>query len=134
MELSEGVHGHALLAITGKNAVQLVDILMGQAEGTTQSLGEMEQSCLEETGNIISGAFVNSWSNWLDIEIRPGVPQFVMQLPGAVLESVVADQALVGDEVLVAQTNFVLNDKAVEWVFMLFPAPSAMRLIEASCA
>ena len=93
----------------------------------------MEQSCLEETGNIIFSSFVNSWSTWLDIHIEPASPQYVFDLPEAVMASVIPEQALVSDEVFLAKTLFLLDDQWLEWVFFLLPAPSAMRLIESSC-
>lgn len=125
--------GHALLAVTQAHARQLVDLLMDQTEGTTTTLGEIEQSALLETGNIVSSSFVNSWSNWLELRVEPGAPSFVVDFPGAVMQSVITEQALAGDEVYLAKTDFVVNDRWLEWVFLLFPAPSAMRLIESSC-
>lgn len=133
MDLQEQMHGFAVLAMAEKDARQLVDILMGNPPGTVKELGELERSCLEETGNIISGSYVNSWSTWLEIEIEPYVPQFVHDLPGAILQSVLAEQALVGDEAFLSRTSFYINDQSLEWLFMLIPSPSAMRLIETSC-
>ncbi|MGB0714954.1 MAG: chemotaxis protein CheC [Phycisphaerae bacterium] len=133
MDLQEQMHGFAVLAMQETDARCLVDLLMQQSPGTTKEFGEIERSCLEETGNIISGSYVNSWSTWLEIEIEPYVPQFVNDLPGAILQGVLAEQALVGDEAFMARTNFFINDQSLEWLFMLLPSPSAMRLIETSC-
>ncbi len=132
-DLSHQMHGNALLAMNEENAAKLVDLLMEQPLGTTGSLGELERSCLEETGNIISGSFVNSWATWLDVMIEPSVPHFVCDLPAAVIESVLTDQALVGDEVFMARTDFLVGEHSLEWLFLLLPAPSSIRLIEMSC-
>jgi len=131
--LMEQLHGHTVLGMTEEHGKQLVDLLMGQPEGTTTELGEIEKSCLQETGNIISSSFVNSWSNWLDLHIEPASPQFIYDLPEAVMASLIPEQALVSDEVFLAKTFFLLDDQWLEWVFMLLPAPSAMRMIESSC-
>ncbi len=133
LALGEQLHGHALLCIPEQHALRLVDILMSQPAGTATEIGELEQSCLKETGNIISSSFTNSWSTWLDIRVEPGIPQFVFDLPAAVMESAFSEQALVGDEVFMARTDFIVDDQWLEWVFMLLPTPSAMRLIETSC-
>ncbi len=131
--LTEQLQGHTLLGMSQDHGKQLVDLLMGQPVGTTTQLGELEISCLQETGNIISSAFVNSWSNWLDIHIEPAPPQYIFDLPEAVMASLIPDQALVNDEVFLAKTLFLLDDQWLEWVFMLLPAPSAMRTIESAC-
>ena len=133
LPLREQLHGHTLLVMPFEHALQLVDILLGQEPWTTKEIGELEQSALEETGNIVSSAFVNSWAKWLDIRVEPGAPQFAFDLPGAIMESVVSEQALMSDDVFMAKTEFVISDQCVEWVFALLPAPSAMRLIETSC-
>lgn len=133
MPLGKQLHGHALLAIPLAHALRLVDLLFDQPPGTATELGEMERSALEETGNIIVGSFMNSWSTWLDMPIEPGVPRFVLDLPAAVLDIVLAEQAVVNDDVFMAQTDFVVDDQWLEWMFLLLPAPSGMRLIETSC-
>ena len=133
LSLGDQLQGNALLAIPEHHALRLVDMLMEQPTGTATAIDEMGRSALEETGNIIASAFVNSWSNWLDLNVEPTSPQFVLDVPQAVLQTVVAEQALIDDHVFMAKTDFLVNDQWIEWVFMLLPAPSAMRLIETSC-
>lgn len=133
LPLGNSLHGHALLCVPLPHAMNLVDLLMGQPAGTTTELGELERSALEETGNIIASSFMNSWANWLDISIEPKPPQFIVDLPSAVLDAVIAEQALIGDDVLLARTDFIVDEQWIEWVFMLLPSPSSMRLIESSC-
>ena len=116
--------------MTEENALHLCDLLLQQPVGTATEIGEIEQSCLEETGNIVSSSFMNGWSTWLDMEIAPGPPEYAVDLPEAVLDTLVAEQAAVSDEVFMARTDFVGGEKCLEWVFVFFPAPSAMRLIE----
>ncbi len=133
MSLTDQLHGHTLLGFRYDDACKLVDMLMGQPAGTTTALGEIEKSCLEETGNIIASAFVNSWSVWLDVKVKPGAPEFVVDLPSAVIATLVSEQALVSDEIFLTRTEFVVDGELLEWVFMLMPAPSALRLIQSSC-
>lgn len=125
--------GHTLLAVESEHARRLADILLDRPRGTTQEFGELERSCLAETGNILVSAFVNSWATWLDMRIEPSPPRFVYDLPHAVIQSALAEQALVADEAYVARTDFLVDDQWLEWVFMMLPSPSAIRLIEASC-
>lgn len=133
MELSGQLHGQALLVVSQEHAIKLVNLLLNGESDPVTEINDMARSCLEETGNIISGAFVNAWSTWLGVQVEPKVPQFVMDLPDAFVQSVLAEQVLVSDDVFMARTDFILDELALEWTFMLLPAPSAMRLIEASC-
>lgn len=134
LPLQGQVTGHTLLAMSEESGLRLADMLMGQPIGTSTELGELETSCLAETGNIVSSAFVNSWSRWLDVHVEPASPEFVRDLPAAVVASVVPEQARVSDEIFLARTSFLLGDERLEWVYLLLPSPSAMRLIETICA
>lgn len=132
LDLGAQINGHALLVMDDPNALRFADLILQQPAATTTTLGELEESALREGANIIASAFVNSWSNWLDIKIVPGAPQFVRDAPDAVIGSVLAEQAMVGDDVYLTQTDFIVDEQTVKWVFMLLPAPSAMRLIDSS--
>lgn len=128
--LVDHLKGYALLTMAESHARRLVNMLMGRDDRAPVTWDEVERSCMEETGNIIVSAYVNSWANWLDMSIDTESPQFALDLPGPIVEAVLADQATVGDDLLVARTDFVIDDTPLEFVFLLLPAPSAMCLIE----
>lgn len=134
MPISNHMHGHALLTMPKMHAQHLAALLTGETPNESDEISELAQSCLQETGNIIASSFLNSWSNWLDLQLEPGAPQFVVDMPEAVIASVVTEQALVGDDVYLARTDFVVDEHWLELVFILLPAPSAMRLVETACA
>lgn len=132
LELGSQLNGHTLMVLSEDTARKLVDILTQQEMGTTKELDEMARSCLEETGNIISSAFVNSWAKWLDIHTEPQPPQLHVDLMEAILSAVIVDQARVSDEVFMAKTSFSVDGKWLDWTYYLFPSPSSLRLIETS--
>ena len=49
-----------MLMYNPKMAYGFVDLLMGQPEGTTKALGEIESSALGELGNIMGSSFLNA--------------------------------------------------------------------------
>lgn len=132
--LVDQMHGHILMLMSMRKAGLLVDRLMGQPDGTTTEFGDMARSCLQETGNIISSAFINSWAKWLDIHCEPASPQVLVDLPESILESALIEQAQVGDEALLALTEFSVDGQWLEWELFVLPTPASLRLIEAFCA
>lgn len=132
LELGSQLNGHTLMVLSEDTARELVDILTQREIGTTKEIDEMARSCLEETGNIISSAFVNSWAKWLDIHTEPQPPQLHIDLTEAILSAVIVDQAAVSDEVFMAKTSFSVDGKWLDWAYYLFPSPSSLRLIETS--
>jgi chemotaxis protein CheC len=117
-----------------KTALQLVDVLLQVELGTTKTLDDTGKSCLQETGNIISSSFVNSWAKWLDITTEPGAPSLLVDMPEALFDAVLVEQAMASDDVLMAKTEFSVDGRWLEWDFYLLPTPASMRLIEASCS
>ncbi len=131
--LMDQMGGHTLMMMSMETAHRLVDILVGQTPGTTTELDEMGRSCLQETGNIISSSFVNSWAKWLDITTEPGAPNVLVDHPESIMQSVLVEQAMAGDEVFMAKTDFNVDGQWLEWEFYLLPAPASLRFIEAAC-
>jgi len=132
LELGSQLHGHTLMLLSEDTALKLVDILTQQELGTAKGIDEMARSCLEETGNIISSAFVNSWAKWLEIHSEPQPPQLHVDMLEAILATVVVDQAAVSDEVFMAKTSFSVDGRWLDWAYYLFPSPASLRLIESS--
>ncbi len=130
--LGSQMHGHTLMVMTQTTALELTDILTQQEPGTTQELNEMARSCLQETGNIISSSFVNSWAKWLDIHTEPAPPQLHVDMLEAILEVILVEQAMVGDEVFMAKTSFSVDGKWLDWTYYVLPSPASLRLIESS--
>ncbi len=134
LPLGAQMHGHSLLAMTVEHALRLCETLMGAAVGSLSELGELEQSCLCETGNIISSAFVNSWSSWLDLHVEPQSPQYLHDLPDAILNTMIAEQARTADEAYLTRTEFLVDEQPLEWVFILLPSTSGLKIIEMACS
>ncbi|MCG8408373.1 MAG: chemotaxis protein CheC [Phycisphaerales bacterium] len=132
LELGSQLHGHTLMVMSQPTALELVDILAQQEPGTTESLNDMARSCLQETGNIISSAFVNSWAKWLEIHSEPQPPFLHVDMLEAILETMLVEQALVSDEVFMAKTSFSVDGRWFDWEYYVFPSPSSLRLIECS--
>lgn len=132
-QLGDQLHGHALMVISLDAAKELVDVLTGAQPGTTTEIDELARSCLRETGNIISSSFINSWAKWLDIHTEPGPPQLKIDMLEAILQSVLVEQAMAGDEAFMSKSVFSVDGRTIEWDFYLLPTPSSIRLIEAIC-
>lgn len=133
LPLADSVQGHTLLTIPLKHAKQLAGLLIGTTDESSEDLSELELSALAETSNVLVSAYLNSWSKWLDLQLEPASPEIIIDLPGPILQSVLAAQASTSDSVFMARTDFMVDDHWLELMFLLLPAPSAMRLIESAC-
>jgi chemotaxis protein CheC len=123
------VNGHLMLLFTRFSALRVVDMLLEAPAGTTLGLDELGLSALAETGNVCGSSFLNALSDRTGLKIVPTTPVVVTDMAGAILQSVVTELYLNGDEVLMVETGF---NSEIPGHFLLMPDQESMaRLIAA---
>lgn len=121
--------GHLMLLFGKESACGLADLLMEQPAGTTKELDEIGISALAESGNVCGSAFMNAISDRTGLKVVPTTPAVVVDMAGAILEAVVTELYLNGDEVLVVETGF---NGGLPGHFLLMPDSDSMaRLVAA---
>jgi chemotaxis protein CheC len=135
-----GMHGdgqgHILLLMDGPVAQQVAGLMLGEAPDGISISDELAASALAEAGNVSCGAFMNSLgdSTALRLEVTP--PAVVEDMRGAIVDAVVAEIALLGDEALVIGTRFALSElDSLDVRFLVVPSPDTLdALLERSVA
>lgn len=121
--------GHLMLMFTQESGMRVVDMLMEMPPGSTTELDSLAMSALAELGNICGSSFLNALSDRTGLTIVPTTPAVVTDMAGAILESVVTELYLNGDEVLVVETGF---NGEIPGHFLLMPDQDSMaRLVAA---
>jgi len=82
--------GRTLLLLPEDNAHLLCDLLLRRPPGTSDTIGQLEESSLKEAGNILAGAYLNALSDFMGMMLLPSVPSLVVDLAGAVLTTAAA--------------------------------------------
>jgi len=77
--------GRILLWLPRKAAVELVDLLLRQAPGTTKVLNELGHSTIKETGNIMASAYLTGLCEFCGLLLMPTVPALLFDLSEAVM-------------------------------------------------
>ncbi|HWI64788.1 MAG TPA: chemotaxis protein CheC [Symbiobacteriaceae bacterium] len=123
------LNGHLMLLFTEQSGLRVVDMLMEMPPGTSLALDELAVSALAELGNICGSSFLNALSDRTGLTIVPTTPVVVVDMAGAILESVVTELYLNGDEVLVVETGF---NGEIPGHYLLMPDQDSMaRLVAA---
>ena len=121
--------GHLMLVHQPDVALAIIDMLLGNAPGTTGDLNEMEQSALGEMGNIIGSSFVNAIADALDLSLRPSPPEEILDMAGAILDVAFAEILQQSDDVIVAETNFGTSDRQARGTFLVIPSLNFLKVI-----
>lgn len=136
--------GHALLMLPPDGARKLARILlegMGEAVADEDEtvdparpfgLDDLAMSALKEVGNVTISAFLNELGMHLHDPVMPSVPQAVVEMAGAILDTVLVDLSLESDEVLAARAVFIEGYESIEGALLILPTrDSVTRLLDA---
>ena len=123
LEISGKANGHMVVIYEPDVAFDLIDLLLGQPNGTTKELSDMERSTLGEVGNIMGSFFLNYISDTTGHRFMPSPPAVMMDMAGAVLDATLANILAYSDETYVMETVFGTNDRQVSGTFLVMPDP-----------
>lgn len=97
--------------------------LVSKLMGMTPSEGdytEIELSAMKEIGNIITGAYLNSLAQMTNLKMLPSVPSLSIDMLNAILSVPAIEFGIMGDQILMIQTNFT-DDVDLNGYFILLP-------------
>lgn len=116
-------NGHMIAIYQPQTAFDLVDLLLGQPQGSTTELSEMEQSVLGEVGNIMGSFFLNHLANTTGASLQPSPPAVLMDMAGAILEVATVSVLEECEYTYVIETIFETSDRQVAGTFLVMPVP-----------
>ncbi|WP_282171621.1 chemotaxis protein CheC [Cytobacillus firmus] len=93
---------------------------------------ELALSALQELGNILSGSYLSSLSDFTKLSLFPSVPMLSIDMVGAIIGTGLLEISQVSDYAIVIDT--ALNDElqntdAVNGHFFLLPDPQSFQII-----
>ena len=107
MNLLGDAQVRSLLIFPRQSAFNLVDILMKRTAGQTKFLKEIDCSAIKEVGNILTGAFLTTLADFLNIALIPSVPLMAYDMVVAILEALAIEFGEDADCIFCVQTEFM---------------------------
>ncbi|WP_019242287.1 MULTISPECIES: chemotaxis protein CheC [Bacillus] len=95
-------------------------------------LSELALSALQEVGNILSGSYLSSLSDFTKLNLYPSVPALSIEMAGAVISFGLLELSQVSDYAIVIETELSENDYDINSVtghFFLLPDPQSFQTI-----
>ncbi len=123
------VQGMMMFVQEQVSAHHLVNLLMGRDLEDFSEFTDMDLSALQEIGNIITGAYLNSLSSLTGLKILPTVPHMAVDMAGAILSVPAIEFGKVGDQALLIQTGFGGTGEEVFGYFILIPEAESYEKI-----
>jgi len=129
LKVSGAASGHILLVHQPQAAFEMLDMLLGEPVGTTQILGEMEESALGEMGNVMGSFFLNALADSTGLSFYPSPPAVMMDMAGAVLDAALAEMMMEADDVCIVEATFGTDDQQVNGTFLAMPSPELLQAV-----
>ncbi len=114
------ITGSMMFMVEEESARHLIrKITMGMMpEG--EEFAEMGMSAMQEVGNIITGAYLNSLSTMTNLKVVPSPPAITVDMAGAILSVPAIQFGIYGDKILLIQSQFY-DEVALDGYFILIP-------------
>src|SRR5437870_13501710 len=130
MHMLGDLTGRTLLLFPEAVGRRLCDMLLRRPFGMTTAYDTLEQSCLKEAGNILSGAYMNALSDLMGMLLLPSVPSLVVDLSAAVLTTAYLNFGHGRDYVFCVETEFTIDSReGLRGHFLLLPDLASLKAI-----
>jgi chemotaxis protein CheC len=124
--------GTMVLTFDDENGRELAASLLNRPRDAAEAWNELEQSALNETGNILSCAYMNALTRLIGAQLVPSPPLFIQDFGASVLEQALWPQLAEGDQVLVCRTVFRREGRELNWNVIFVPSPPLREALLAS--
>lgn len=114
------INGSMMFLLSQESAKHLIGKLMMGILSEDEGFSEMELSAMQEIGNIITGAYLNSLSTLTNLNIYPTPPQLTVDMAGAILSVPAIEFGILEDKLLLIQTQF-FDEVEIDGYFILVP-------------
>lgn len=121
--------GTLLFVWDWQGAFRIIEMMKGQERGTVKVLTEVEKETLRQTGNLLATSYLNALTRFVDFTVLSSPPNFVCDMVGAVLGSVVAEMGLRMKYGVIIDTSFVEESSSVGARLVFLPDSDSLKKI-----
>ncbi len=131
MQMMGDLSGRTLLVFPRPTAIRLASLMMQRPPGAGSALTPLQESAIKEAGNILSAAYLNALSEFMQITVLPSPPALAMDMAQAVLSTAYLQFGADKDLVFCVETEFVMHDagERLRGFFLLLPELESLRAI-----
>ena len=130
VQISGNINGMMMFLVKPESARALVNGLMGSDSDDVLNFSEMEQSALQEIGNILCSSYLGALSGFINKAATPSPPVLAFDMATAILSVPAIEFGKMADGVLFIDT--VINtssSSSVSGFFLLVPDMESFNVI-----
>jgi chemotaxis protein CheC len=128
MQLRGEVDCDIMLIFQAKEANKIGRLMAKNAAGK-EADSEMEKSAIEELGSIMICSFLNAVAAFTETELIPTPPTLIYDAFDAVIDGLLAKQALYSDVAAIFDSRFRRSRSSAEGYLILFPGENLRKTL-----
>ena len=124
--------GDIVFLLNIESACRLVEMLTGQSVDPDAGFDEFQVSALQEIGNILSGAYINSIVKLTGMVFISSVPAISIDMLNSLMTTVFMEAEQFDEYVLLIEARFTEGDRNIDGHFFYIPKPGSLeKLLQA---
>jgi chemotaxis protein CheC len=131
MAMTGSIAGSTAFLLPIPSGLRLAERMLRRARGSSPSLGKLEQSALNEAGNILAGAYLTALSDFLHMRLLLSPPTLTTGDTATAMGAFGDRAPQVESPILCVETEFYLEEPAesLHGFFLLVPDAAAFDAI-----
>lgn len=118
--------GYVILHVPQESVVQMTSIMLGLPVESDRALNEMDESAINEIGNIMVSAFLDGTAELLGIIMLPSPPRTIFDLPKNVFDLVIKESNILYDNVVFFKTELICDEHELNLNIFMLPNPPVL--------
>ncbi len=110
LRLSGAIDGYVLIFFPQPAAVALLRTMTGKSIGDLRALTRFDRSIFQELGNVITGGMLSGLSRFLHLNIIHSVPDVVVDMGGAMFNTITASMVARHEEFLTLDVSVCVDE------------------------
>jgi chemotaxis protein CheC len=118
--------GYIVLHVPYESVVQMTSIMLGLPIESGRELNEMDESAINEIGNIMVSAFLDGTAELLKIIMLPSPPRTIFDLPKNVFNLIIKESNILYDNVVFFKTELICDVHELNLNLFMLPNPPVL--------
>jgi chemotaxis protein CheC len=129
LNFSGEANGMIMFLLGMNDAQNITSILVQDDTPSEEGLSDMKLSAIQEIGNILGSAYVNSIALLTGLQIDLSVPYIAIDMAGAILSVPIIEFGAVGDKVMFIEEGFFTNEQQLNSNVIMFAEVDTLQRI-----
>jgi|ADurb_Oil_03_Slu_FD_contig_61_428609_length_2459_multi_3_in_0_out_0_1 chemotaxis protein CheY-P-specific phosphatase CheC/Tfp pilus assembly protein PilF len=118
--------GYVILHVPQESVIQMTSIMLGLPEEPGRPMNEMDESAINEIGNIMVSAFLDGTAELLGIIMLPSPPRALFDLPKNVFDLVIKESNILYDNIVFFKTELICDEHELNLNIFMLPNPPVL--------